>query len=322
MTLNSRINKLLLQAQASHLKQQVGIERKIKAIYSKADQRLASLSLRGASLGSQSALFENMTKIMQSLSDDVTTAIEGAIKQSVRSAVSGSREIVDSIERVATRRLRRTRESIISEASREEEFLRDKIEQIRMSFDEVYPEAVQAMRTDSGVELSTKIWDINRMSLQQMKNFIAEYMITQESAGSIYRFVKGFLTLPDVDLRKKEWIEYFKDNPPGRGVYRSAWKNALRVIRTETNRAFRKAQAGFAKGETWVKGVRWVLSGAHPEADVCDDIANADDYGLGPGVYPAEAIPDSGHPQCLCHYEYVIDYAGLGLPESLGEEDA
>jgi len=158
--------------------------------------------------------------------------------------------------------------------------------------------------------------------LQQIKLFMAEYAISEETASYVYRFIKGFLTLPDVDLRKKEWQDYFENNPPGRGIYRSAWKNTLRVIRTETNIAFRKAQANYAQNESWIKGVRWVLSGAHPVEDVCDDIATADDYGLGAGVYPADAIPDSGHPQCMCHYEYVIDYAGLGLPAELGEEAA
>ena len=321
MTLNQRINKLLLQSQAVHLQAQARTEREVKRMYARANDRFAAIALKGNALSERSVTFAAMDKVMQELSDKVADRIERARVQSISAAIAGERAVVDRIREVS-RKKKRVKEA--EEKPAKLSVLGDPLDEMSFSFvfDRITPDVIAAMRSDSkGIELSTRIWDIDRMSLQQMKNYMAEYALTEESQSFVYQFVKGFLTLPDVDMRKKIWKEYFKENPPGRGVYRSAWKNAMRVIRTETNNAFRKAQAEFGKKEPWVKGVRWVLSGAHPADDECDGYASADEYGLGAGVYPADALPDS-HPQCLCHLEYVVDYEGLGLPAELGEEPA
>lgn len=79
--------------------------------------------------------------------------------------------------------------------------------------------------------------------------------------------------------------------------------NAIRIARTETQRTFRAAPEELNAGKAWVQGFQWNLSLAHPFEDTCDDIANADDEGLGEGVY--STVPDS-HPNCICYVTTVL----------------
>lgn len=75
---------------------------------------------------------------------------------------------------------------------------------------------------------------------------------------------------------------------------------AFRLARTELNNAYKTSQETRYKDEPWTKGMQWHLSGSHPAPDECNLYAEADDHGLGPGVYPFGERPHS-HPNCLCY---------------------
>lgn len=85
----------------------------------------------------------------------------------------------------------------------------------------------------------------------------------------------------------------------------AAYQNALRVMRTEINRAHGQAyqEAFFAHPDAI--GTRFLLSPAHPAPDICDLHASANLYGLGPGVYPPGASPWPAHPNTLSYEEGV-----------------
>ncbi len=53
-------------------------------------------------------------------------------------------------------------------------------------------------------------------------------------------------------------------------------------------------------------GIRWNLSASHPEPDICNELAEADLYGLGKGVYKAGEEPVLPHPNCLCFATPVV----------------
>jgi len=77
--------------------------------------------------------------------------------------------------------------------------------------------------------------------------------------------------------------------------------NVERVLITETNRVNGHAFIESSR-DAGAIGMRWCLSPSHPRADICDDYATADKYGLGPGGYPMDAIPAfPAHPLCLCY---------------------
>jgi hypothetical protein len=91
-----------------------------------------------------------------------------------------------------------------------------------------------------------------------------------------------------------------KNYHPGQGVYRSAYKNAMRLMRTEVNRAYRRAEWESYQSDPFIIGYRVVLSNNHttlingkrvPLVDICDELQ---------GEYPKSFLFEGWHPQCRC----------------------
>jgi hypothetical protein len=92
-----------------------------------------------------------------------------------------------------------------------------------------------------------------------------------------------------------------------RWVLERARHQARVIARNETVEAFRDGYKASTRNEPHVHGYRWALSGRHPKADPCDLLANQDLYGLGPGGYPADELPSTPHPSCLCTQSAIVD---------------
>ena len=93
-----------------------------------------------------------------------------------------------------------------------------------------------------------------------------------------------------------------------RWVADKAQYQARVIARTETVRAHRESYIASTRSQPYVKGYRWSLSpsGRH-RPDVCDVLAGQDLYGLGPGGYPVDQVPDIPHPSDLCTQTAIID---------------
>ncbi len=125
-----------------------------------------------------------------------------------------------------------------------------------------------------------------------------------DSADVISRRIRQYLKDPEALFRRvrdskgrlvasKAMIE----NAPGQGKYNSAFKNAMRVARTNTNQAYL-----LADHERWLKlpmviGVKISLSAQHKIYDICDELE---------GTYPKDFVWQGWHPQCLCHAVPVL----------------
>jgi len=82
---------------------------------------------------------------------------------------------------------------------------------------------------------------------------------------------------------------------------------AERIARTEIARAWGDGFLAETIEDPDVVAYKWRLSSHHPFFDVCDFHANADLYGLGPGIYPKGKIPSyPAHPHCTCLLEEVF----------------
>ena len=77
----------------------------------------------------------------------------------------------------------------------------------------------------------------------------------------------------------------------GKGVYRSARQNALRLTITETNMAYNYANCKRWSDEPFVLGINIRLSGNHPANDICDELE---------GNYPKDFMWRGWHPRCMC----------------------
>src|SRR5690606_768780 len=76
--------------------------------------------------------------------------------------------------------------------------------------------------------------------------------------------------------------------------------HAVVIARTEANAAFLAGEIERAKATPWVAGIKWHLSASHRRPCECEVLARQDLYGLGPGVYPPDRMPDIPHPSCHC----------------------
>lgn len=98
--------------------------------------------------------------------------------------------------------------------------------------------------------------------------------------------------IKDEATGKYKWIDYDRDDyKTGSGVYKSSAKNAMRVARTETNIAYRRADNARWQDMDFVLGQRVQLSKNHPRKDICDKLQ---------GDYPKDFVFDGWHPQCFC----------------------
>jgi hypothetical protein len=156
-----------------------------------------------------------------------------------------------------------------------------------------------------GVEtLSKSIWQVAEQLRGEMKIHLGIGLANGDSASVISRRIRMYLKNPESLFRRvrdnngrliasKAMIA----NAPGQGVYNSAFKNALRVARTNTNQAYL-----LADHMRWLKlpmviGVKISLSAQHKIYDICDECE---------GTYPKDFIFVGWHPSCLCHAVAVL----------------
>jgi len=152
--------------------------------------------------------------------------------------------------------------------------------------------------------LSDAVWEIAKQTRQEMSIHLGIGISQGDSAPVISRRIRQYLKNPDALFRRVRdnngrliASKAMLANKPGQGVYNSAYKNALRVARTNTNQAFL-----LADHERWLKlpmviGVKISISAQHKIYDICDECE---------GTYPKDFIWVGWHPSCLCHAVAVL----------------
>jgi hypothetical protein len=93
-----------------------------------------------------------------------------------------------------------------------------------------------------------------------------------------------------------------------RGQARQMEWNSRRIAFSEFQNARHEAEAQHMLRDPLVAAIRWRLSpnrGPNARTDVCDVLATADWYGMGPGVYPVDKAPAPPHPLDKCEKEAV-----------------
>ena len=151
----------------------------------------------------------------------------------------------------------------------------------------------------NGLTLSGRVWNIIQGQSVLIEQQMALGIKNGTSASSLATEMKQYLNNPNALFRRvrdeagdlKLSQVALKYNP-GQGVYRSAYKNALILTRTETNRAYQKADAVRWKKQDFVIGVRVQRSAVPYPCDICD---------AGVGLYPKDYEWDLWHPNCRCN---------------------
>ncbi|WP_437396636.1 hypothetical protein [Flagellimonas lutimaris] len=155
-------------------------------------------------------------------------------------------------------------------------------------------------RKAGGFTLSQRVWNITEATRAQLDYFVAEGLTSGRSAAKLSMDIRRYLQKPEKRfrrLRNPETGKLMLSNPakdyhPGTGVYRSSYKNALRLARNEINIAYRTADIERRKKLPFILGVEVHLSPAHEVRDICDDLV---------GLYPKDFKFTGFHVNCLCY---------------------
>jgi hypothetical protein len=154
-------------------------------------------------------------------------------------------------------------------------------------------------RKNAGLKLSDRVWNYTNRFKTEIEMGIDLGLRGGLPATEIARDLKQYLKYPNKLFRRVRdehgqlhLSKAAKAFHPGAGVYRSSYKNALRLARTETNIAYRTSDYTRWQQLDFVVGIEIGLSNNHPVADICDELK---------GKYPKDFKFTGWHPQCRCH---------------------
>lgn len=156
----------------------------------------------------------------------------------------------------------------------------------------------------NGYRLSDRVWRAS-IDVRSRIDRLLDYEISRgTSAVRVAELLEDFLT-PGARLIRTN-TPYGKE-----GSYA-----ARRLARTEIAAAAGRATVNASIANPFAAGVRWVLSNAHRDSDICDQ--NARGGPNGDGIYPPEQVPPyPNHPHELCHLSPVPLGTTAGLVEQL-----
>jgi len=147
--------------------------------------------------------------------------------------------------------------------------------------------------------ISPRVWNLSGENKKIRLKTVQSGILEGRSAAKISQDLRQLLNNPDKRFRRVRDPETGKlklSKPmaayhPGTGVYRSSHQNALRLARTETNMAYRRADAERWQRTDFILGFEVKLSGSHVVTDICDDLK---------GKYPKQFTFIGWHSQCYC----------------------
>nr|DAM65259.1 MAG TPA: Papain fold toxin 1, glutamine deamidase [Caudoviricetes sp.] len=173
-------------------------------------------------------------------------------------------------------------------------------------------------RKVGGLDLSDRVWQYTEQFKEEIEMGLDIGLRNGRSADALSRDLRLFLKHPDKLFRRVrdehgqlQLSKRAKAYHPGRGVYRSSYKNAQRLAATETNIAYRTSDHLRWQQMDFVVGIEIRLSNNHtlngrPFHDICDDLQ---------GKYPKDFKFTGWHPYCRCFATTI-----LKTPEELSAD--
>ncbi len=160
-------------------------------------------------------------------------------------------------------------------------------------------------RRRKGLNLSARIWKMEEEFQTNLEAAISCGFNDGRSAEQLSRDIREYLREPhklfrrirefDEDGKFRKWrlSKAAKGYCPGAGVYRSSYKNAMRLARTEINMAYRQADMLRWADMDFIVGYEVKRSmSKHFDCDLCQSLA---------GKYPKDFVFTGWHPQCMCY---------------------
>ena len=270
---------------AAHFSRLENYASKIQSVYLKAVDELARLASGLKFNPDKPFSFDNLPgakvqaeKIFTGLADNVTTIIDKGMKDEIESTFASNEQIVKRLTKRTSAPAEVVKKFKLSTAGAAEAF--------------------QARKTN-GMNLSERVWKYRDQFKSQIEMGLDVSLGQGLSAQQTSRDLKQYLQYPDKLFRR---VRDARGNlhlsrraasfHPGRGVYRSSHKNAMRLARTEINRAYHESNHQRWQSMDFVVGYEVILSNNHPVDDICDSLK---------GKYPKTFKFSGWHPHCRCH---------------------
>ncbi|GJH39885.1 hypothetical protein RCZ04_04350 [Capnocytophaga sp. HP1101] len=161
--------------------------------------------------------------------------------------------------------------------------------------------------------LSDRVWNLTKQYRTEIEMALDLAISDGTPAHQVATTLKKYLNNPN-DLfrryRDKNGVlqlsQKAKEYRSGQGVYRSAYKNAERLVRTEVNIAYRTADIERWQAMDSVAGYE-IKRSKHPHGcEICDMMK---------GIYPKSFVWVGNHPNCRCYMIPIFksDLKGKGL---------
>ena len=166
----------------------------------------------------------------------------------------------------------------------------------------------QINRASDRKMLSDRVWKITettREGIQQIvSSDIGQTLLSGKSASKVATQLKQHLANPDKRFKRvrDKNGKLIASNPmskyhPGQGVYRSSYKNALRLSANEVNMSYRLSENERYNSIEFVTGFEVSISNNHPVPDICDHLA---------GEYPKDFVFRGWHTLCRCYTKSIM----------------
>ncbi|WP_353721928.1 hypothetical protein [Dyadobacter sp. 676] len=153
-------------------------------------------------------------------------------------------------------------------------------------------------RKVAGMNLSKRVWNLTKQFQGELEMAIDLGLGEGLNAQQLSQSVRAYLNEPDKLFRrvrdKRGQLQLSKaarNYHPGKGVYRSSYKNAMRLTRTEINMAYRDSDYQRWQSLDFVVGFEVKRSNNKVECDLCDSFI---------GKYPKTYKFIGNHPHCRC----------------------
>ena len=171
-------------------------------------------------------------------------------------------------------------------------------------------------RQIGGITLSQKVWNLANQT--KIETELARSIADGTSARDLAESMQEYLNEPSKLFRRVRdefgvlrLSRNAREYNPGEGVYRSSYKNALRLARTEINMAYRNAEQESYAEKEYVVGIEIKRSNNPYDCDLCEALA---------GKYPKDFKWSGWHPNCRC-YMVPITVTNDEFIDMLGDEE-
>lgn len=278
---------------SAHLKRVERFASLLQALFDEATNEYATLAFKADYEQKAQFYFEDYPKLAkkaESITKDLAESIKKVVLIGTSKEWDKANDEVDSIVKTLL-----SSQGISAD---------DKLKHFASYFNN-HEDALKAFqgRTTKGLDLSDRVWNI--AETRKIETQCALSIAQGKSAQELSRRVREELKEPHKLFRRVRdkygelrLSKNAKAYHPGQGVYRSSYKNAMRLARTEINMAYRSAELERYDDLDFVVGFEVKRSTTGYACPVCEQLA---------GKYPKTFVFTGWHPHCRCYMVPILN---------------